>query len=66
MQADPAASAPPDVVCRGLAKTYDGARGAVQAVRPFDLAFAAGRTTRLAVTTFWDVRGGGLELHADD
>jgi NitT/TauT family transport system ATP-binding protein len=35
---------PPEVVCRGLAKTF---AGGVEAVRPFDLVLEAGRTTAL-------------------
>ncbi|MEH6775751.1 MAG: ABC transporter ATP-binding protein [Cereibacter changlensis] len=41
-----AADLPPEVACRGLAKTYD-AGAPVEAVRPLDLTFAAGRTTAL-------------------
>ena len=35
---------PPEVACSGLAKTF---AGGVEAVRPFDLVFEAGRTTAL-------------------
>jgi NitT/TauT family transport system ATP-binding protein len=45
MAAEPAA--PPEVVCRGLAKTFAGPRGSVEAVRPTTLSFAAGHTTAL-------------------
>lgn len=37
-------ASPPDVACTGLAKSF---RGGVEAVRPFDLVFEAGRTTAL-------------------
>jgi NitT/TauT family transport system ATP-binding protein len=40
----PDATPPPEVVCTGLAKTFDGG---TEAVRPTDLTFAAGRTTAL-------------------
>jgi NitT/TauT family transport system ATP-binding protein len=45
MAAEPAA--PPEVVCCGLAKSFAGRRGSVEAVRPISLTFAAGRTTAL-------------------
>ncbi len=38
---------PPDILCQGLAKTFGAGPGAVEALRPFDLHFAAGRTTAL-------------------
>jgi NitT/TauT family transport system ATP-binding protein len=44
---DHAHSAPPEVVCRGLAKTFGGAGRQVEALRPVDLTFAAGMTTAL-------------------
>jgi NitT/TauT family transport system ATP-binding protein len=40
----PEAPPPPEVVCTGLGKTFPGG---VEAVRPLDLAFAAGETTAL-------------------
>lgn len=44
MPADAPMSAPPDVVCNGLAKTF---AGGVEVVRPLHAIFAAGRTTAL-------------------
>ena len=46
MAADPAL-APPEVVCRGLAKRFGPAADGVQALAPTDLTFAAGQTTAL-------------------
>jgi NitT/TauT family transport system ATP-binding protein len=40
----PDSTSPPEVVCTGLAKTFDGR---IEALRPTDLTFAAGQTTAL-------------------
>jgi NitT/TauT family transport system ATP-binding protein len=42
----PEGAAPPDVVCTGLAKTFEGSPP-VEAVAPVDIRFEAGRTTAL-------------------
>jgi NitT/TauT family transport system ATP-binding protein len=47
MAAEPDRSAPPEVVCRRLAKTFQGPGGPVPALRPVDVSFAAGETTAL-------------------
>jgi len=44
MPPDASASAPPDVVCSGLAKTF---AGGIEVVRPLDVNLSAGRTTAL-------------------
>ncbi|MCE6958010.1 ATP-binding cassette domain-containing protein [Cereibacter sphaeroides] len=41
------AEPPPEVACRGLARTYGFGPRAIEAVRPFTLTFEAGRTTAL-------------------
>lgn len=41
------AAPPPEVVCRGLTKVFDGPSGPVPALDPFEAAFAAGETTAL-------------------
>ncbi|MBM9595389.1 ABC transporter ATP-binding protein [Roseitranquillus sediminis] len=47
MAAERHPAAPPEVTCRGLSRTFYGRGGAVEAVRPLDLTFAAGETTAL-------------------
>ncbi|MDT8857858.1 ABC transporter ATP-binding protein [Paracoccaceae bacterium Fryx2] len=47
MAPEPTPSAPPEVVCRGLARTFGTAEAAVPALAPTDLVFAAGSTTAL-------------------
>jgi NitT/TauT family transport system ATP-binding protein len=47
MAAEDALAAPPEVVCRGLAKTYRGRRAPLEALRPFDAVFRPGETTAL-------------------
>ncbi len=44
---DRAHSAPPEVICQGLSKTFGGAGRPVEALASVDLTFAAGRTTAL-------------------
>ncbi|MEO3999934.1 ABC transporter ATP-binding protein [Mesorhizobium sp. CAU 1732] len=41
------ASAPPELICRDLAKTFKGPAGSVEAVGALNLTIAAGRTTAL-------------------
>jgi NitT/TauT family transport system ATP-binding protein len=47
MPADSAPTAPPQVRCTGLAKTYGDAGGALEALASTDLVFEAGKTTAL-------------------